>query len=67
MALLSKIVRKPTECRATAMYVGLTTTEMPSPQARISATGCVNYDVRQRHCQTGIENEDVMCTCTCMM
>ena len=41
------------------MYVGLTTTEMLSLQARISATGCVNYDVWQRHCQTGIENKDV--------
>ena len=37
------------------MYVGLTTTEMSSPQARISAMGCVNYDVWQRHCQTGID------------
>jgi len=44
------------------MYVGLTTTEMPSPQARISAMGCVNYDVQQRHCQTGVENKDVTCT-----
>ena len=51
MALLSKIVRKPTErgpllCMLASLLL----------KARISATSCVNYDV---HCQTGIENIDV--------